>query len=539
MPSEGLVVGLRVADAEGNYGTVRYIGPVAASKVKTDEWIGVEWDDRTRGKHDGSCLDDEGVFHRYFECVFGAGSFVKEHKLILGRSFIDALYDRYKDTSDSNDAENYALTARGNQKPIEFVGEANIRKWQKIELISKVTLPRLNISFAGDDITPIAGHFRHVDVQNNLISSWLEVAKISAQIRNLESYYILGNRMEKLTEEVVAKLPPSCFAHIKTFCISKCSIDSWASVRLLEPLLRSVEDLFMTHSRLFDMPSYDPLTNPITVSGFSTLRRIDISNSDIGDWGQVLSLGLLPELIEVLADENPIPKITPCSPEFFKKLTRFSLSGIQIEDWSDIDCLGSYTGLRNLRVSEVPFLVSKGISESRANVIARVGQINFLNGSPITEKERGNAENTYVRRCLRDFESENDASSVQKVIASGLHPRFEELYRRYASDLVALSKPKGTNAIQNDLIEVTLKNQTFIGNGSLEPVTKKLPSTLQISRLKQIVKQLFNIEPVLQNISVRMYKDAMPVLMDDEDFTLGQYGVINGAEIFINEDKAT
>ena len=167
-----------------------------------------------------------------------------------------------------------------------------------------------------------------------------------------------------------------------------------------------------------------------------------------------------------------------------------------------------------------------------------MGQINFLNGSPITEKERSNAEYTYVQRCLRDFECENE-SSLERVVASGLHPRFEELYRRYAVDLVALSKPKGSNAMQNDLIEVTLKNQTFIGSGSLEPVIKKLPSTLQISRLKQIVKQLFNIEPMLQQISVRLYKDAMPVLMDEEDFSLAQYGVISGAEIFINEDKAT
>ena len=40
--------------------TVRYIGTVeGASK----EWLGVEWDDRTRGKHDG-----EHNGKRYFSC---------------------------------------------------------------------------------------------------------------------------------------------------------------------------------------------------------------------------------------------------------------------------------------------------------------------------------------------------------------------------------------------------------------------------------------------------------------------------------------
>jgi tubulin-specific chaperone E len=40
--------------------TVRYIGPVAGTQK---EWLGVEWDDPTRGKHDG---EHQGV--KYFSC---------------------------------------------------------------------------------------------------------------------------------------------------------------------------------------------------------------------------------------------------------------------------------------------------------------------------------------------------------------------------------------------------------------------------------------------------------------------------------------
>lgn len=42
--------------------TVRYIGPVAGTQK---DWLGVEWDDPTRGKHNG---EHNGV--RYFECQF-------------------------------------------------------------------------------------------------------------------------------------------------------------------------------------------------------------------------------------------------------------------------------------------------------------------------------------------------------------------------------------------------------------------------------------------------------------------------------------
>ena len=42
--------------------TVRHVGPVEGTK---GDWLGVEWDEPSRGKHDGS---HGGV--RYFECRY-------------------------------------------------------------------------------------------------------------------------------------------------------------------------------------------------------------------------------------------------------------------------------------------------------------------------------------------------------------------------------------------------------------------------------------------------------------------------------------
>jgi CAP-Gly domain len=56
---DGFVLGCRIRDvADGTRGTVKYIGPVAAAKNKSELWLGVEWDSTGRGKHDGSCLDE-------------------------------------------------------------------------------------------------------------------------------------------------------------------------------------------------------------------------------------------------------------------------------------------------------------------------------------------------------------------------------------------------------------------------------------------------------------------------------------------------
>lgn len=146
-------LGSRVCDSDGFRGTVRYIGPVASAKNKTETWlgkdlwlvfpllnvkfcfvIGIEWDDKTRGKHDGSVVDDSGNLHRHFECPAGAGSFLKPAKVNGGRTFRAALNERYVSfdapvitNADSSLPGAFVTTSKGNVKKIELVGETKLR----------------------------------------------------------------------------------------------------------------------------------------------------------------------------------------------------------------------------------------------------------------------------------------------------------------------------------------------------------------------------------------------------------------------------
>jgi dynactin complex subunit len=52
-------VSQRVSDVTGSRGTVRYVGPVLTSKDQSAIWIGVEWDEVGRGKHDGAVTDKD------------------------------------------------------------------------------------------------------------------------------------------------------------------------------------------------------------------------------------------------------------------------------------------------------------------------------------------------------------------------------------------------------------------------------------------------------------------------------------------------
>ena len=48
-----------------------------------------------------------------------------------------------------------------------------------------------------------------------------------------------------------------------------------------------------------------------------------------------------------------------------------------------------------------------------------------------------------------------------------------------------------------------------------------------------MVNQLFGLDPYLQQLSLRVYKDAPPTMSDDDQATLSYYGAVNGNEIMV------
>mmetsp|Transcript_1044 Transcript_1044/g.1421 ORF Transcript_1044/g.1421 Transcript_1044/m.1421 type:complete len:117 (+) Transcript_1044:1456-1806(+) len=100
------------------------------------------------------------------------------------------------------------------------------------------------------------------------------------------------------------------------------------------------------------------------------------------------------------------------------------------------------------------------------------------------------------------------------------------------------SSGMASNNLAAELVSITINNLSFSSNGSLEPVTRRLPKSLTVAKLQLMIKQMFGLDPRLQQLSIRVYKDAMPALMDDPQCSLHYFGAIDGAEIFINEAKA-
>jgi hypothetical protein len=125
-------------ECNGHLATVLYAGPL---KGKSGLFYGLEWDDPTRGKHNGSFLGEQ-----LFICKSAnSGSFVPAEKVNKGRSFMDAFRSRY--ISQDLDVEMDL-----GQFVVETVGWQKIsQKLQDLKKLDIVGLAGQCIASAGDD----------------------------------------------------------------------------------------------------------------------------------------------------------------------------------------------------------------------------------------------------------------------------------------------------------------------------------------------------------------------------------------------------
>ena len=90
------------------------------------------------------------------------------------------------------------------------------------------------------------------------------------------------------------------------------------------------------------------------------------------------------------------------------------------------------------------------------------------------------------------------------------------------------------SSLSNDTINVTIHSMAA-ASCTVEPMSKRLPSSLAIGRLKQMCKRAFKLDIDLQILQFKADKDSMLQPLDDDNNSLGYFGVCDGAQIFMNE----
>ena len=525
----------RIRDTDGFVASIRYVGPVASAKKTEEIYAGVEWDDGTRGKHDGSVISRKtNEIVRHFSLKTPSqtgGSFLRLNKIDLGVELnLKLIQSRYVDPDAPLVAPNNILpysarTSSGRSKPIEFLGEMKVRKRQQLEDLDDISLRSMGISKGayGDErelLTKTFQHLKELDLAGNLFSDWEDLLGILLAFPQVEWLSFASNKIHDIPPHMEMK--EGGFGHLRVLNLNKCSIESFRTIEMLNGICPNIEELCIAFSDLSDMSEEEPDELSFTVTplnGFRQLKLLDCSSCNLDSWSnQVRRLAHLPKLRTLILDDNLLsdPVIDKSNSEFYA-LENLQIAGTAIDNWTGIQSLSNLQNLKTFRFRKCPLTDMIGSGEARAGTIARLPLIQVLNASQITAKERLEAERRYVSSVSREIlqlnnktktsnEDESKLSAIDAFNKLGLnerYPRFEELVVKHKeSMIVGQSAFMGEGSISNNALNVTIKSMAAESCTS-EPLVKRLPASLKIGRLKTMCARTFGLDVELQILHFR------------------------------------
>ncbi|KAL4212034.1 hypothetical protein AB4K20DRAFT_1890136 [Rhizopus microsporus] len=522
---DDIQIGTRI-QVDRDRATVRFIGAVEGTK---GEWLGVEWDEPTRGKHDGT---HKGV--KYFECRYpSSGSFIRfqPNKVLLGQTFMQALKDKYLAEQEENSVAYDKVADRGEvylggnkQIVVETYGFEKVqRTMRQLERLTVVGLAEMLISSAGspEEISKANLAIEDLDLSRNLISSWEELEKIALQLPKLTILRLNQSRL-------ISPQQPLQLRYLQTLVLNKTLI-SWKDVEILAPGLPQLEDLQLGGNEIKSLSSIQ----------WERLKCLNLEENLIEDWGEVAKLQSLSNLQILFLNGNKIKSIR--KEGVFDNLEYLRIDGNSIKDWDSINMLNHYPKLTKLRCKNNPVFEGLDKEMEASQVVGRIGNLTVVNGNTLTSRERIDLERYYLMMCTKDGTTHQAISSI--------HPRYQELCKQHGEPDLETQAQKATSALNDRLIEIMIslrpleENEvsTISKREQLPPITKSVSKrflpTMTIRSIKHLIQKLLKVPASKQTLYLTQIIGDSLMIMDisDDLRDLKYYGMKQGDEIIVVE----
>ncbi|KAF9935260.1 hypothetical protein BGZ65_003430 [Modicella reniformis] len=533
-PQLQLRIGQRI-EAEHFRGTIRYVGEVPSTK---GVWLGVEWDEKERGKHSG---EHNGT--KYFDCLFpGTGSFTRpSDKINVGQTLLAVLRERYVD--EDKDVKDLFLGQSGIKVDV-YDFERVKEKQKNLDQMVTVGLAHTNVATTADfeETQKTCPNITDLDLSSTLVETWKDVADICAPLSSLDVLRLNRNRFHPLTDQLSLDYG---FRNLRCLALNRVYL-TWDEVELLEPSMPKLKILQIGYNQFTELGKTNK-TVPIMsqkVKGFANLKELHLEGNMFTDWNQILRLSHLPKLVSLDLSENKIENILgPQDENDFKALKSLRLNDNCLRDWTSIDHLGRYTGLTTVWLGENHFMdtglmgqASGGSShgtDSRIVTIARMPHMKNINGSEVTMKNRLDAELYYTKHVALS------TKNMDQEAIRAIHPRFEELCQVHGPPDTSEEYLKATSEILKDrLIAITLVSKDSIDGPVKATFQKKLLGTMTVKSLKNLAQKLMRI-PALRQEMVFLTNDPdyenvkVQVWFADDMRQISYYDVKEGEEIIV------
>ena len=558
-------VGCRIETTDGARAVVRYVGPVEA---QDGIWIGVEWDDPTRGKHDGSHGGK-----RYFECTASSedgatpGSFVRPHKIRPSVTFREAIATKYLDgklpvasgatggnggDDEENDEGMFVKSSNGQKIEIQLC----LKKEDPnavLGTLDRVYLPDAAIHTAGEpgDAASCglpAAKVRILDLAGNLMRDWDAVAAFGPEFPALRVLDITGVRASWPS---IPPPGPSPFPNLSVLVMNRSGA-SWREATAILGTCPALRELSLADCGISRLGEGDPgaLGDLAALAG---LEALNLERNAMEEWSEVEKLASLPSLERLHLGGNKLRRVRypahvakPEGPVPFERLRALLLADNAIDDWDSVDALNDFPSVAEVRLTGNPVTES---AATRHEIVARVARLSQLNGSLIADQERKDAEIRYLRRVLGLVKSAEGAEGAAGGEAEGaaarapqrgteavqaMHPRLKALVDSYGELSTHAAKGPGTGKMGEDMLELTLVC-VAASAGEKAPQKKKVPMTITVGKLKLLCEKLFKVKVDAQQLYYKEPFMGMPELLEPDDYDISYLGVRDGSSILVEE----
>ncbi|KAI0282126.1 hypothetical protein BGY98DRAFT_955847 [Russula aff. rugulosa BPL654] len=489
----------------GYIGTIRYVGEVDGT---SGLWLGVEWDDRNRGKHDG--IKDG---KRYFSCLEpGAGSFIRplSSLQIRGQTFLCALINKYVEQPHGSDTrETVVLGSSNGAIQVEAVNLDKIRgKFSNLERLQEVSLDKEGVSQADPpgEIRKKCPSVRGVDLSYSLISSWDAVALIVVELPSLERLSLNNNRLQPLSN---LKLGRDAFSHLTELQLNG-TLMTWQAIMGVVCLMPRLQRLESGYNRLQHLSSLCQ-NHPELV-----ITTLNLDSNQLSNWVETCqALVSFHKLVRLVLSSNSYESISVPTGHYVPlKLTHLSLSLTRISEWSSVDSLNLWCPeLESLTLNGTPLMEDPQVDRVwQQIVIARLPRLRFLDGTSISQRQRVDAELLYLSRTAHELFPSDAARAAA-------HPRWTELCKVHGTPNMTPEKKGKDDKLKDHLIEIKASLSAVSPPPStnvlaLTKVVKVLPSApLRILRLKLL--KLFKAPRGTEGDLWMRMRDGKPVPLGD------------------------
>ncbi|XP_041642028.1 tubulin-specific chaperone E isoform X1 [Cheilinus undulatus] len=494
-------VGRRVS-CDGERATVRYVGSVPPT---SGLWLGVEWDNPERGKHDGS---HDGV--QFFTCRHPkGGSFVRPGKVSFGVDYLTAVEQKYVYDTEKN--------------YIEWEGWSSKLS---IQMLTSVLLGGCEVHGPGLDgqIRKTTPQVKWLDLSKTLMSRWEDVASVTRQLDHLEGLQLSSNRL-RLSSEPSAH--GEAFLRLKTLALNSCDL-TWPQILECAPMWPQLEVLSVEGNNITE------LQRPEGV--LQTLKTLSLCENPLNQ-DTLLQIAALPRLEELNLSKTGLTELrfedaAPGSvTAMFPALRNLYLDHNSISEWSVVDELAKLPSLLKLSCLSNRLASKDGNPQTATQLlIAKMGRLVVLNRCEIHPDERRGAELDYLKMFGEEWLKAGGGRQPDSQFTHQ-HPRYLTLIDKYgAPEEGELKKPEEF-ALKNELLKILF---VFPEDADRKSIEKKLPASMVIQKVKGLLYRLLKIPAVELKLTYTSPKmEGTEFEIDNDLKSLRFYSIEDGDRVLV------